>query len=209
MAKVKHKTSKKKDPFSKKIRFKSGKKYKKILLGIVIVLASWFTIHTTYIIVEGLSDNIKPADMIVVFGNEVLPDGNVSDRLKARLDKALEIYRQGYSKTIVVSGGTGTSGFDEADVMKKYLIGHGVDANQILEDHNGTNTLKTAQNVALLKPQSVILVSQYFHITRAKLAFQKNGIQQIYSAHANYAELRDVYSIIREFFGYYGYLFTA
>ena len=183
------------------------KNLKKILLWVVIVLTAWFTIHTTVIIADGLTDNVKPADLIIVFGNEVLPTGEVSDRLKARLDKALQIFRQGYSKTIMVSGGTGKSGFDEADVMKKYLTDHGIDATQILEDHNGTNTFKTAQNVAQLKPQSVILVSQYFHISRAKLAFWKNGIQQTYSAHADYTELRDVPSIIREFFGYYAYLF--
>ena len=182
-------------------------KIQKVLLGILIAFGAWFGIHTIYTIADGLNDNLKTADMMVVFGNEVLPTGEPSDRLKARLDKALEIYRQGYSKTIVVSGGTGKSGFDEADVMKKYLTDHGVPESQILEDHNGTNTLKTAQNVAQLKPQSVIPVSQYFHITRAKLAFQKNGIQQTYSAHADYYELRDVYSTIREFFGFYGYLF--
>ena len=184
------------------------KKHRNILLGIGVFFAVWFTIHTLYIAADGLNDNIKPADMMVVFGNEVLPTGEPSDRLKARLDKALEIYRKGYSKTIMVSGGVGKEGFDEAEVMKKYLTEHGAGADRILEDNSGTNTFKTAQNAAQLKPQSVILVSQYFHITRAKLAFQKNGIQQVYSAHADYYELRDVYSIVREFFGYYGYLFT-
>ncbi len=185
---------------------KLSKKHQNILLGIIIFFAVWFTAHTAYVVFDGLNDNIRQADMMVVFGNEVLPTGEPSDRLKSRLDKALQIYRQGFSKTVMVSGGTGTSGFDEAKIMKKYLTDLGVPEDQILEDHNGTNTLKTAQNVAQLNPQSVILVSQYFHITRAKLAFQKNGIQQTYSAHADYYELRDIYSIIREFFGFYGYM---
>ena len=57
--------------------------------------------------------------------------------------------------------------------------------------------------------QSVIIVSQYFHITRTRLAFQKAVIENIYAAHADYFEARDIYSILREFTGFYSYLIGA
>ena len=184
-----------------------SKKYGVILIALAAILF-WFVAHIVFITIDGLNDKIQQADAAVIFGNEIMPDGSLSDRLKARLDKGIEIYREGFTKTLIVSGGTGKSGFDEADQMQKYLIQKGIPSNAVIMDHEGMNTFATAQNVAHLPnpPQSVILISQYFHISRAKLAFAKFGFNQIYSAHADYYEIRDVYSIIREFFGYYAYL---
>ncbi len=54
--------------------------------------------------------------------------------------------------------------------------------------------------------KSATLISQYFHITRTKLAFHQCGIETVYNAHANYFELRDLYSIPREVIAYYNYL---
>ncbi|MTI68384.1 MAG: YdcF family protein, partial [Firmicutes bacterium] len=44
------------------------------------------------------------------------------------------------------------------------------------------------------------------HITRTKLAFEKVGIDKVYTAHAKIFEIRDLYSLTREFFAYYKYL---
>jgi uncharacterized SAM-binding protein YcdF (DUF218 family) len=52
----------------------------------------------------------------------------------------------------------------------------------------------------------VIVVSQFYHISRSKLAFRKAGIESVGGAHSKFYELRDVYSLFREFFGYYKYL---
>ncbi|WP_196954959.1 YdcF family protein [Hymenobacter guriensis] len=71
------------------------------------LLAGWFLLHTTIITADGLFDTSRPADCIVVLGNTVNTDGSLSSRLKARLDKALALYRAGSSATIFVSGGLG------------------------------------------------------------------------------------------------------
>jgi hypothetical protein len=42
-----------------------------------------------------------------------------------------------------------------------------------------------------------------------KLAFNKVGFEEVYSAHAEFFEARDLYSITREFFAYYKYLFQG
>jgi len=53
---------------------------------------------------------------------------------------------------------------------------------------------------------SVMIITQFYHISRIKLAFEKVGVENVYSAHAAYLDLRDVYSVVREFFAYYKYL---
>jgi vancomycin permeability regulator SanA len=54
--------------------------------------------------------------------------------------------------------------------------------------------------------QSALIISQYFHISRTRLALKNQGISQIYSAHAHFFEARDVYSITREVFGFSAYV---
>ncbi|KGX89474.1 hypothetical protein N783_06340 [Pontibacillus marinus BH030004 = DSM 16465] len=175
-----------------------------------IACISWFLLHSISIVVDGLNDELHKTDVAVVLGNKVNEDGTPSNRLQARMDKASELYHEGYFKSIIVSGGVGEEGFDESGVMKNYLINKKVPSENIIEDPNGYNTYKTAKNSKAvmneLKYQSVMVITQYFHIKRTELAFHKVGVEDVYSAHAHIFEFRDMYSIIREFPAYYKYL---
>jgi vancomycin permeability regulator SanA len=181
--------------------------------AILLVFPLWFLIHTIYIVADGLTDEIAKTDVAVVLGNTVEPSGKPSERLKARLDKAVELYEKNLVGKIIVSGGFGVEGFEEADVMRDYLVSRGVSESDIILDRDGYDTHKTAVNTRAIMQangfQSVTIVSQYFHITRTRLAFQKAGIENIYAAHAEYFELRDIYSILREFTGFYTYALGA
>jgi uncharacterized SAM-binding protein YcdF (DUF218 family) len=46
--------------------------------------------------------------------------------------------------------------------------------------------------------RSAVVVTQYFHITRSRLALKQAGIQDVSSAHARFFEMRDIYSVLRE-----------
>lgn len=167
-------------------------------------------IEGLFLTITGLQNSYEKADLIVVFGNEVKLDGSLSDRLKARLDKAVELFEEKYSDKILVSGGIGKEGFDEAEKMKEYLEKRKIPGIDILQDNQGVNTFATAQNAALLMRKnsltSVILVSQFFHMARARVAFEKVGVKEIHLAHADFFELRDFYSLLREIFAYNAYL---
>lgn len=187
-------------------------KWRKIA-AVLLVFPLWFIAHVVYIVADGLTDEVAQTDVAVVLGNTVERDGQPSARLKARLDKAVELYEKNLVAKIIVSGGFGAEGFEEADVMRDYLVGKKVSAENIILDRDGYDTYKTAVNTRAIMEangfRSVTIVSQYFHITRTRLAFQKLGIENIAAAHANYFELRDVYSIVREFTGFYTYLLGA
>lgn len=183
---------------------------KRLLIVAAASLGLWFIIHTAFIVIDGVNDELKPVDVAVVLGNKVEVSGQPSERLKARLDKAVELYNKGYFTLIIVSGGIGKEGFDEAQVMKSYLIDNGIPEEKIIEDNNGYNSYMTAQNTSKimneLELDSAMVITQYFHISRTKLAFRKVNIAEVYSAHANIFEVRDIYSIVREFPAYYKYL---
>jgi vancomycin permeability regulator SanA len=177
----------------------------------IIMLLGWFFIHTVCIVADGLVDEREKGAVGVILGSTVNADGTLSERLTKRLDKGVELYRDSIIGLVVVSGGLGKEGFYEGTKMAQYLRAQGVPGNKIIIDNAGITTAATARNFRSmhLKPGAVIVVSQYFHISRTKLAFRNEGYAHVKGVHADYFEARDLYSIIREFFGFYKYLLNC
>jgi vancomycin permeability regulator SanA len=174
------------------------------VLVLLCVLAS-----AAVIVWDGVHDELGRADLAVVFGNRVERDGTPSIRLRARLDRAIELYRQGWCRFILLSGALGREGHNEAVVMQRYLLDHGIPDEHIFVDPEGINTYHTARHTAHLMReqgfQGVIAVSQYFHMSRARLALSRFGIEPVYTAHAAIIHWRDGYSILREVIAWYYY----
>ena len=86
----------------------------------------------------------------------------------------------------------------------------GVPAKDIILDDQGLTTYETMCNYIRLAKQhnlnSVIIVSQFYHLHRSRAMIKSLGVQNYYTAHSNYFELRDFYSVLREFFAYYVFL---
>lgn len=167
----------------------------------------WFFIHCVYIIADGLIDRQGKADVAVVLGNKVNEDGTLSDRLAARMDQSIILYTSGRVKKILVSGGLGKEGYWEGNKMEEYLVKKNIPKKDIIVDNNGNNTELTVKNAIRicdsLHFKKVISVSQYYHQTRIKKLFKKSQFHAIESSSPQYFEIRDFYSIFREFFAYY------
>jgi vancomycin permeability regulator SanA len=183
-------------------------------LFITIVLAfGIYILGTILLVVAGLNDELGHADLALVLGSKVELNGTPSLRLKARLDRTLELYRAGYFPSIIVSGGFGKEGYDEATVMRDYLVANGVPSERVILDSHGDTTFASAKNTRQIASQqkfkSVLVISQYFHIPRAKLALRRFQFSKVYSAHARFFEIRDIYSSLRESAGYLSYYFRS
>ncbi|PJJ18521.1 DUF218 domain-containing protein [Janthinobacterium sp. 67] len=165
-----------------------------------------FLLATAALMLAGLNDKLAPADVIVVPGNTIAPDGTPSPRLQARLDVALKQFQEHRAPRILVSGATGKEGFDEAAAMARYLQSRGVPAGAIIEDNQGWTTDATARNAAVLMRthgwKTAMVATQYFHVPRFRLALERSGIAVSGNVHAPYFELRDLYSVPRETVGY-------
>lgn len=184
------------------------KKKLAIACGSIIAITA---LHVVIFWGVGLHDTTQKADAIVVLANTVNPDGSISNRLKSRIDKGLELYNAHYAPLIVVSGGMGKEGYNEAQVMQQYLLEHGVPEQAIILDDTGINTQATAEHTRNMVTQknirSVIVVTQTYHILRSVYAFHRAGVPAIYHAHATYYEIRDIYSTARDIVGFYDYAF--
>ena len=171
--------------------------------SVLFFIATLVLVGATAVTVDGLRDNARASDVGVVLGSKVELDGTPSKRLRARLDKAAELYRQGMFRHIIVSGGTGVEGFSEAQVMAAYLAEQQrIPRAAILLDEHGSTTEATARNsAAIMRAQgfrSAVVVTQFFHLTRSRYALQHAGVATVCTAHADYFEARDVYSLTRE-----------
>ena len=183
------------------------KNTKKILKILATILLLWLSGHLIYTIIDGLIDEQQHADLAVILGSKVNEDGTLSERLEQRLTCGLHLYRDKRIQKILVSGGYGKEGFYEGDKMKTFLIENDVPDSVIIVDNLGNNTLATVENTLQIKNSlnfsSLIVVSQYFHLTRTKMLFRKRGFNNISSASPFYFEFRDIYSLLREFAAYY------
>ncbi len=169
--------------------------------ALVVALAIVFS-GPMYITLDGLLSRPRDADVAIVFGNTVTPDGRPSSRLKARLDAALDLHRARRVRRIFVSGGTGKEGVDESVVMKRYLVAAGVPDSLVIADGAGINTAATCANArAFMAANGLVsadVVSQFFHLTRAKLTCRRAGIELAGAVAPRWFEPRDVYSLARE-----------
>lgn len=183
------------------------------MLRLIAAGAVSILLGLTALVWDGLHDEVHAADLGIVLGNTVHSDGTPSPRLAARLERTLELYRQGMYPWILVSGAVGKEGRDEALVMREYLLERGVPEAQILMDSAGFTTYATAANArAMMKERGLktaLVVSQYFHVPRARFALQRFGVEKVYSAHAQHFEWRDFYSTPRELIGLLSYAFKT
>ncbi len=162
------------------------------------------------LVLDGFTDDLFKADAALVLGNSVFPDGTLSPRLRGRVERGMELYKSGLVPKIVVSGGLGKEGHYEGTVMAAWLVAHGVPERDIVVDNEGINTAASAKNFAAICDahgfESVIVVSQFFHISRCRLALKQVGIERVGTAHSRVYSTRDVYSTLREVVAYGKYL---
>ena len=182
-----------------------------VLVAALLLLAI-FGGAAALIAYDGLHDRLGKADVGVVLGNKVEPNGQPSLDLATRLDEAGDLYRQGYFKQVIVSGGPGHGGRDEPSAMRAYLIEQGVPAAAIIMDPAGLNTRDTAVNATRWMRtrgySRVLVISQFYHMSRSRLAFERCGVRTIYTAHGRRFSSRDVFGLGRDTVGYAVYWLT-
>ncbi|WP_367188660.1 YdcF family protein [Burkholderia sp. Ed8] len=156
------------------------------------------------IVAYGMRMPGEPADVAVIFGNALDETGAPKPVLAARLEVGVRCYRAGQCPAFLVSGAIDGPGLNEATAMRDYLVARGVPAGRIAVDDQGDNTLATAQHtLAYMQAHHVsrvLIVSQYYHLARARLAFERVGIARanISAAYPHRFQWRDVYSSWRE-----------
>ena len=165
----------------------------KWLLIAVVILAAYPAWLAFSIWRQSHRDELHPADAIVVLGAAQY-NGVPSPVFKARLDHADFLYRNGFSHTIIVTGGREPGdNFTEGESARRYLERQGVPADRILGRGVGRDTLQSLRSVHAVAEKhsihSVLLVSDPMHGERIKTIASDLGFNPVYASPDSYVDL--------------------
>lgn len=152
--------------------------------AIATALAAW-GLSFLAVVAWGARDMARPADAIVVLGAAQYA-GKPSPVLKARLDHAVGLWKQGMASWLVLTGGRGTGDTtSEADVGRRYALRAGVADSAILLENKGRTTTASLKAVARIMNEKhleqAILVSDPFHMLRLQILAQRFGVRSVTS----------------------------
>lgn len=115
-----------------------------------------------------VEDPLEKADAIVAISGDTGP----------RVVAAVDLWKQGYAKVLVFSGGSvDPRSAPSAELMKRQAVRLGVPEGAIIVEPEAATTQENARNVALLMHEaglrSAILVTSPYHQRRASLHFAR------------------------------------
>lgn len=110
-------------------------------------------------------------DCAIVCGYPANNDGSPSSIMKSRVEKAVELYKQGKVKCIILSGGSVQNRYEEAEVMEKYAFKLGLDKNVIIKESKAKCTyhnLMYANEIMNEKHlNSCLVITNSWHLRKA------------------------------------------
>ncbi len=175
---------------------------------VLLALAAEVAHVAERIATQSTVDEAQPADIIVVLGAAEYR-GKPSPVLRARLDHALTLYQKGLAPRILTTGGAGGDPvYTEGDVGRSYLVSRGVPSEAIVVDAEGTSTAyATASSAEIMRRmglKSCIVVSDGYHIFRAKRMLQSSGVKVYGSPRSLHApdDWRERWLYVRQAIGY-------
>ncbi len=126
-----------------------GWRLTKLAVGGAALLALFVAVANAYVLLSadqhstGEVAEVPPAEVAIVPGALVKPDGEMSAMLADRVEQASALWHAGKVEKILVSGDHGSWDYDEPDTMRKALVADGVDPEDVFEDHAGFETWAT------------------------------------------------------------------
>jgi len=137
-----------------------------MLLGIGLVLHAQKVIGK-YTFMYRATDEVPTTSVALVFGAGLKKDGTPSDALTDRVLSAVDIYKAGKVRKLVMTGDNGSKRYDEVTAMKELAVEEGVSEEDIVLDYAGFRTYDSCYRARdVFGLWDVIAVSQEFHLPR-------------------------------------------
>lgn len=187
---------------------------------IVLILAGMFALTFILIINAHVKSSVKgrivtpdeaalmDADCILVLGAGVRDNGRPSPMLVDRLLQGIELYKNGFSDRLLMSGDHGRKEYDEVNVMKQFAIDRGIASEHVFMDHAGFSTYESLYRARdIFETERIIIVTQKYHIYRAlyiadKLGLEAYGVASDPRRYAgqNIRDLREIAARVKDYF---------
>jgi SanA protein len=176
------------------------------VLVALIGLANAYVLLSTEGESTGDVADVPHAQVAIVPGALVRPDGKMSSMLADRVRGAIALWRAGKVDKILVSGDHHTWSYDEPDTMRKALVKAGVPARDVFEDHAGFDTWATMVRAkSIFGIHSAVVATQGFHMPRALYLADAAGLHATglvtdyhpYGIQGTKSDLREVLSRVK------------
>jgi uncharacterized SAM-binding protein YcdF (DUF218 family) len=146
-------------------------------LGLLIYL-----VPGIYILTHMSQNTARPSDAVLVLGSRAYIDGRVNPCLEGRVRQGVKLVREGLARYLIVSGGLDIEdGRSESATMAQVAQDLGLRPEQIVQEPKATSTYQNLlYGSEILRARgwnSVVLVSQAFHLPRAALTAERLGLE--------------------------------
>lgn len=186
-------------------------KYVIIILVIIILLVLLINLFVRLstnkqILEKEQYSKLENVDCILVLGAGIW-NNSPSPMLEDRLLKAIELYNEGVSSKIIMSGDHGRVDYDEVNTMKNYAIEKGIPSENIFMDHAGFSSYESIYRASkIFEAKKIIIVTQNYHLYRSLYIANSLGIEA-YGVGADprqyggamYRELREILARDKDF----------
>ena len=117
------------------------------------------------------ADTVRPADAAVVLSTRSYEEGRLNPCLVARVEAAVELYRAGKVKKLVMSGGLSRDLQSASGNMQAIAEKMGVPKGVIIQEREAGNTFENIvfSRKFIENSPRVVIVSAGFHLARAQM----------------------------------------
>lgn len=152
-----------------------------ISIAVVVALTIWANIAVNQSAKKFISndlEHVEPNNVGLLLGtSRNLKNGAKNDFFFNRIDAAVELYKGGKIRNIIISGDNSKTDYNEPADMKAELVKSGIPDSLIYLDYAGFRTLDAVVRAKEIFGQnSFIVISQKFHNERAVYLARKFGI---------------------------------
>jgi uncharacterized SAM-binding protein YcdF (DUF218 family) len=171
--------------FGIRIKWFSRHKLVKRFIWIVLALFLCSFITLESLVIRGAihNDTDVTADFVLIPGAAVVQD-KPSTILRHRLEKAIPYIQSHPKAVVIVSGAKGADeSYSEAEVMRLFLVAHGIDNSRIIKEEKATNSIQNVSYSEEIMEESmlghkprIIIVTNDFHMFRMRLLAKVQGI---------------------------------
>ncbi|PIF44127.1 SanA protein [Chryseobacterium sp. 52] len=109
---------------------------------------------------------------------KTLSNGMPNAYFDNRIQAAIDLYKSGKVKYIIVSGDNSSKDYNEPEDMQLALMKYGIPKDHIIMDHAGFRTLDSVIRAKdIFGQHKLVIISQKFHNERAVFLARKNGME--------------------------------
>ncbi|MDE6625747.1 MAG: YdcF family protein [Lachnospiraceae bacterium] len=196
-----------------KTTVKSKKRH--YVLGLLLLIVLYTAGNAVSICIYSTKDETRSADTAIILGAAATDEG-VSPVFRERINHGIWLYRNGYVKKLIITGGYGDGNhYSDSCIGKQYAVGQGIPEDDILIEETSTITEENLENATEVMKNNqydtALIVSDPLHMKRAMRMAKNKGLNA-YTSPTRTSMYKSLYEkskfTAREVFFYIGYKFS-